>query len=81
MKHKCHRCEKVATWYYMPSSDRWTEEERYSCDTHVSRGCSCNIDPCTGKEDVDIKGRRYPCCEYMYSEDGWDVIDEDDNAK
>lgn len=22
--------------------------------------------------DIDEKGREYPCCEYMYSEDGWD---------
>lgn len=21
---------------------------------------------------LDEKGREYPCCEYMYSEDGWD---------
>lgn len=22
---------------------------------------------------IDEEGRRYPCCEYMYSEDGWDL--------
>jgi hypothetical protein len=22
--------------------------------------------------DLDDKCREYPCCEYMYSEDGWD---------
>lgn len=22
---------------------------------------------------IDEKGRRYPCCEYMYSEDGWEI--------
>ena len=21
---------------------------------------------------IDDKGRLYPCCEYMYNEDGWD---------
>jgi hypothetical protein len=28
--------------------------------------------------NIDEKGREYPCCEYMYSEDGWD-IEKDSN--
>jgi hypothetical protein len=23
--------------------------------------------------NIDELGREYPCCEYMYSEDGWDI--------
>ena len=25
---------------------------------------------------LDSKGREYPCCEYMYSENGWDIETE-----
>lgn len=28
-------------------------------------------------EPVDQQGRRYPCCEYFYSEDGYNVDDEE----
>ena len=25
---------------------------------------------------IDNQGREYPCCEHMYSPDGWDIDDE-----
>lgn len=43
------------------------------CDNCVHRGCSCNIDPETGVESVDEKGRLYPCCEYDYNKNGFDL--------
>lgn len=62
----CHKAEAV--WSYMPGSDD-------ACDDCVPRGCSCNADPKPGKEDsadpadyveqLDEKGRRFPCCEWM----------------
>ncbi len=43
----------------------------YYCDVCVSRGCSCNWDPDTDIEDKDEAGRSLPCCEYDYSEEGY----------
>jgi len=67
---KCFTCGKKPYWMYMPDSSL-TEEERYYCDKCVPRGCSCNIDEFTGKEDLDEQGRLLPCCEYIYSEFGF----------
>lgn len=29
-------------------------------------------------EPVDEQGRRFPCCEYWYDEDGWDVDENEE---
>jgi len=53
------------------------------CDNCVPRGCSCNEDE-NGKEQLDSKGRKYPCCEYFeihddsqndpeFIKDGWEA--------
>lgn len=65
-KLKCNLCNKVAVWLYMP------RDNFQYCDVHVKRGCSCNINPDTGVEDVDDQGRYFPCCEYHYNENGFD---------
>ena len=39
-KHKCSKCGKMATWYYLPS----TRGRSFFCDDCVPRGCTCNID-------------------------------------
>lgn len=57
----CVVCGAPAVWHYEPSGER---DDRDFCDEHVSRGCSCNVDPNTGVEDVDEKGRLLPCVEY-----------------
>lgn len=62
----CLECNKIATWFYMPSSKNFVY-----CDEHVPRGCSCNLDE-HGHETLDEKGRRDPCCEFHYDKDGWD---------
>lgn len=60
----------MAVWYYVPSEiDR---DERHFCDNCVQRGCSCNIDPYTGEDMLDELGRLQPCCEYDFSEEGFD---------
>lgn len=59
---KCD-CGAPAVWMYAPTSTR--PNPNY-CEEHVSRGCSCNIDPTTGVEDTDEQGRLWPCCEYMW---------------
>jgi len=38
-KEKCS-CGNMATWLYMPASSE--PMERFHCDEHVPRGCSCN---------------------------------------
>ena len=73
MKHKC-KCGKLATWYYMPAEQEWA-----CCDDCVPRGCSCNckIDDSgdepifLDEEETDEQGRFYPCCEWLYDEEGW----------
>jgi hypothetical protein len=65
---RCGKCGSQAVWYYMPNGEG---DSPYFCDEHVSRGCSCNVDPETGVEDLDEQGRKFPCCEYTYSEEGF----------
>lgn len=64
----------------MPSSNNWSEEERYKCDNCVPRGCSCNI--IYYPEDIirdnyeyykDEKGRDLPCVEFDECETGYDI--------
>jgi len=64
-KHRCCRCNQIARWLYLPDT---RNEYPYFCDTHVPRGCSCNA-----SDEVDDSGRLLPCCEYQYSENGWEV--------
>ena len=70
MKHICikENCKIIAVWYYMPGKD-----EIYYCDNHVPRGCSCNVDPDSYQENTDALGRLFPCCEYDYDLDGFNV--------
>jgi hypothetical protein len=78
MKTVCQNCPNIAVWWYMPSDGGGDY-----CDECVPRGCSCNVDPNTGVEDVDDRGRFYPCCEYGYAEEGieegkdWEEYAED----
>jgi hypothetical protein len=67
MKYICDKCQSLAVWLYMPSATGGSR-----CDLHVPRGCSCNINPDTGIEDVDERGRFLPCCEWDYDENGFD---------
>jgi len=64
----CHYCyTKKAVWSLMSGIEN-------ACDDCVPRGCSCNREPIDGNpdnmclsnwiEDVDSKGRKYPCCEW-----------------
>jgi len=68
---KCANCNKMAVWMYEPSGER-KEKDRYLCDTCITRGCSCNIDPNSGLQDVDQSGRNFPCCEYLFNDEGFD---------
>jgi hypothetical protein len=81
----CDRCkDALAVWVYAPSTSKLMVE-RFFCDEHVIRGCSCNeisVDPTAapGHPDNDLivsaygdDGRLLPCCEYDYEEDGFDA--------
>ena len=75
MKQRCH-CGKIATWNYLPDDlEDNPLANKYFCDEHVHRGCSCNI--VNNKEEKDIYGRLLPCCEYDYDEFGHDDITTD----
>ena len=77
-KIKCE-CGKIAVWIYMPSD---SDDYPYYCDDCVPRGCSCNCypkdddydnsDPDNWIEELDEKGRKQPCCEYEYFEEGFE---------
>jgi hypothetical protein len=78
MKIRC-KCNQLAVWKYAPSDSGGGYP--YFCEDCVSRGCSCNIDPDTDIEYRDEAGRLVPCCEYYYSETGYDndkVLDDSD---
>lgn len=84
MKRRCCKCRDLAIWHYAPCSEGKIEADSYYCDGCVSRGCSCNIvdyeDP-DGEEYRDESGRLVPCCEYDFSEEGYEkntIIDDSD---
>jgi len=67
----CIDCQSMAVWNL--ASAGIGEEQAY-CDSCVPRGCSCNFIPdgaCL-VEDLGEDGRSLPCCEYLYSEDGFE---------
>jgi len=64
------KCNKVALWRYMPGTDNWAY-----CDDCVPRGCSCTYDLEGLVPDKDSLGRLEPCCEYDYSEEGYNEDD------
>lgn len=69
-KHKCSKCNKLATWYYAPWSTGKIEENDYYYDNCVSRGCYYEL---TNNFNKDELGRLLPCCEYDDSQYGFDV--------
>jgi hypothetical protein len=71
MKRTCNQCNALAVWRYEPYDER-EEKDRYKCNEHIKRGCSCNVDPNTGIEDTDDLGRLFPCCEYLFDDRGFD---------
>lgn len=65
----CCKCSSLAVWVYVPASERIQEKDRYYCDEHIERGCSCNVidfdDPNPDADQYrDELGRLLPCCEY-----------------
>ena len=64
----CIDCQNKAVWDLMSAG---IGEERSYCEEHVKRGCSCNMDE-KGNQPVDERGREYPCCEYLFSENGFE---------
>ena len=55
---RCDKCHwRKAVWYYAPGHS-------IRCDECVPRGCSCNQEE-DGTEQLDEKGRKVPCCEWM----------------
>lgn len=73
-KYSCSKCREMAIWKYAPKP---TKNNHY-CDACVSRGCSCNMWGEMTEELVDEMGRFLPCCEYVYSEEGFDKEPNDD---
>src|SRR5208282_4854119 len=83
-KHTCCKCSEIGVWYYVPWDSEKVERLSYYCEDHIRRGCSCNtikLNPDPDKpEDFeqhkDEQGRLLPCCEYDYSETGFDKAED-----
>ena len=64
----CIDCQSMAVWNLASAG---IGEERSYCDSCVPRGCSCNY-----IEEIesffDEGGKSLPCCEYLFSEDGFE---------
>jgi hypothetical protein len=73
------KCGTMAVWIYMPSSSEYP----HYCDNCVPRGCTCNREPQDGNWDnleesnwinpTDKQGREYPCCEFEYDKNGFEL--------
>jgi len=62
----CIDCQEKAVWNLMSAG---IGEERFYCEEHIKRGCSCNMGE-DGNQVLDEQGREFPCCEYDYFENG-----------
>ncbi len=67
----CWRCGKLAVWHYSPSYKGKREWREMYCDRCVPRGCSCEMDGRYGLPNRDKRGRRLPCCEFMFRANGY----------
>lgn len=88
MKIKC-KCGKLATWIYMPSDNDWAccddcVPRGCTCNINLKENLTFNTEEeynilCSNPdnliEDLDERGRKYPCCEWWYNEEGWDKDD------
>lgn len=89
-KEKCYECGELAQWYYLPGGGDPKEDyfcdncvpRGCSCNKELKEGIEELIDgnqiinpPEDFYEPVDEQGRKYPCCEFMYSEQGYDLED------
>lgn len=87
-KHLCE-CNNMATWVYMSSSS--SDASPFHCDDCVPRGCTCHNKSEPPPKDstnwkwiqhnviwakIDSQGREFPCCEFEYDEEGFDVDDD-----
>ena len=70
-KWKCRYCNEVAVWKYIPADFAHSEQDRYSCAQHISRGCSCMIDQETKEYLLDPEGKIAPCLEHDYAKEGF----------
>ena len=91
--HKWCKCNNIAKWYYMPFTDRPTERFFCNEHVPRGCMCnSCHIEEDglpkddniiwlneehTLYEYLDEKGRRSPCCEFDYDENGQEYIERD----
>lgn len=85
--HRCSKCGNIAKWYYMPSTSgrrfycdecvpRGCSCNTYSIEEDGEPVCEKNfvwINKELGEyEYLDRDGKREPCCEYDYDENGQD---------
>lgn len=63
----CIDCEEKAVWLDLSSASR-----QY-CDDCVPRGCGCNGLEDSEEQSKDDRGRLYPCCEYFFDPNGFDI--------
>ena len=87
MKEKCYDCSQVAQWLYAPGKNDPEGVDYYcddcvprgcSCNLTLKDGVEeimIDLYEMNPDEDyyqpLDENGREYPCCEFLFSEKGW----------
>lgn len=83
-KYKCCKCNKIAVWCYLPTAIFYCDEHVprgcYCNSRHIKEDGNPDNenfiwldDNHTLYEYLDEKGRRSPCCEYDYDENGFEI--------
>ena len=75
--YECVCCVNDIWWIDLLSEYK-IEENSYYCEDHIDRGCSCQLEldqegneiPDSALKDDQV--RELTCCEYDFSEDGFD---------
>lgn len=85
MKENCYKCYRIAKWSYLPSDSSAYYCDKCvprgcSCNLTIKPG----VEEIYSEEEgiinsiedyyqpLDELGREYPCCEFLYSETGFD---------
>jgi hypothetical protein len=93
-KEKCH-CGDIAVWSYMPGTGYYCDNcvsrgcecnHRYLVEEHDNAPTPDDelikwIIPGKVWARVDDQGREFPCGEYDYSEEGFDINEQDNRTE
>ena len=84
MKENCYKCRGFAKWCHLPKGSYYCDKcvpRGCSCNLELKLGVKALVDKngciINNVEDyyqpLDDIGREYPCCEYLFSNCGFDL--------